>query len=162
MAHKRFEFDMPASVEVVFDTFHYHQWRARWDSLVSDTHVTDGAPCPYVGAISENTGGGLLRTLSMRTQFVKFDRPRIAAAAMLGHSFPFSKWAATMQHNRIDDHRSTMIYTYTFHVAPRSIGWLFEPIVQLIFNWQTRRRFGRMRKFLARHSAEVEQWQRPQ
>jgi hypothetical protein len=162
LAHKRFMFDMPASAEVVFDTFHYHQWRARWDSLVSDTHVTDGAPCPYVGAISENTGGGVLRSLAMRTQFVAYDRPRIAAATMLGRSFPFSKWAAAMQHQRIDDNRSTMIYTYTFRVGPRSIGWLLEPIVQLVFNWQTRRRFGRMRRFLAAHAAEVKQWQRMQ
>jgi hypothetical protein len=160
LAHKRFTFDMPASAEVVFDTFHYHQWRARWDSLVSDTHVTDGAPCPYVGAISENTGDGLLKALSMRTQFVTFDRPKIAAATMLGSSFPFTKWAATMQHSRVDDHRSTMIYTYTFHVGSRSIRWLLEPVVQLIFNWQTRRRFGRMRTFLAANAAEVEQWQR--
>jgi hypothetical protein len=151
---------MTASVEVVFDTFHYHQWRARWDSLVSDTHVTSGAPCPYVGAISENTGGGLLRNLSMRTQFVTFDRPRIAAATMLGRSFPFRKWAATMQHSRIDDRRSTLIYTYTFHVGPRWLDWLLEPIVQFVFDRQTRRRFARMQQFLATQAEEVQQWQR--
>jgi hypothetical protein len=153
---------MPASAEVVFDTFHYHQWRARWDSLVSDTHVTDGAPCPYVGAISENTGGGLLQALSMRTQFVTFDRPRIAAATMLGRSFPFTKWAASMQHSRIDDHHSIMIYTYTFRAGPPLIDWMLEPVVKIVFNWQTRRRFERMRVFLAAHATEVEQWQRTQ
>ena len=61
MTHRRFEFDMPAPSDVVFDAFHYHVWRARWDSLVSDTRVVGGAPCPFVGAETENAGGGLLR-----------------------------------------------------------------------------------------------------
>lgn len=159
MAHRRFEFEMPASAEVVFDTFHYHQWRARWDTLVDATHVIGDAPCPFVGAVTENSGGGMLRGLSMRTQFVSYDRPRIAAASMLGSSFPFTKWAASMQHDAIDDQRSVMVYTYTFHAGPAVIGWLIEPVVKLIFDWQTRRRFACMRAFLASNANEIVQWQ---
>ncbi len=162
MAHKRFEFDMPASVEVVFDAFHHHYWRARWDSLVNATHVIGGAPCPFVGAITENAGGGLLRGLSMRTQFISYDRPRLAAATMLGRSFPFTCWAASMQHTSINSQRSVMIYTYTFHAGPATIRWLVEPVVKLIFDWQTRQRFVRMRDFLAIHANAVEQWQQTQ
>ena len=33
MVHERFEFEMPASCEVVFDAFHFHRWRCEWDSL---------------------------------------------------------------------------------------------------------------------------------
>lgn len=84
MPHKKLQFPMPASEAVVFDAFHYHLWRARWDSLVSATHVLGGAPCPFIGAVTENTGAGALRGLSMRTQFVSYDRPRVAAAAMIG------------------------------------------------------------------------------
>src|SRR5262245_17402963 len=98
MARHRLEFPMPATAEVVFDAFHYHEWRRRWDSLVSATHVEGDAPCPFVGAVSENTGRGFLRGLSMRTRFVSFDRPRVAAASMLGRSFPFARWAASMRH----------------------------------------------------------------
>jgi hypothetical protein len=159
MAHRRFQFEMPASSEVVFDTFHYHQWRLRWDSLVDDTRVMDGAPCPYAGAVTENSGGGLLKALSMRTQFVSFDRPRNAAAAMLGTSFPFRQWAASMQHKSIDDRRSLIIYTYTFRAGPRGLSWLVEPIVRVIFDWQTRRRFRRMHEFLVRNAHEVAAWQ---
>ncbi|TAK89853.1 MAG: hypothetical protein EPO06_10575 [Burkholderiaceae bacterium] len=162
MAHRRFEFDMPAPVEVVFDAFHYHHWRARWDSLVNATHVLGGAPCPFVGAITENAGGGMLRGLSMRTQFVSYDRPRVAAASMLGRSFPFMQWAASMQHKPIGPRSSIMIYTYTFQTGPTTLRWLIEPITQWIFDWQTRRRFERMRAFLARHVQDVEQWQRTQ
>jgi len=160
MVHERFEFDMPAPREVVFDAFHYHRWRARWDSLVDATHVIGGAPCPYVGAITENSGGGMLRGLAMRTRFISFDRPRVAAAAMQGRSFPFVRWAASMRHRSQMPGRSLMIYTYSFEAGPTGLRWLVEPITKRIFDWQTRKRFARMRAFLALHASEVVAWQR--
>jgi hypothetical protein len=159
MVHNRFEFDMPASAEAVFDVFHFHEWRSRWDSLVDATHVIGGAPCPYVGAVTENSGGGWLRGLAMRTQFISFDRPRVAAATMRGQSFPFVRWSASMRHRAISDDHSVMIYTYSFTAGPRALRWLMEPVTQRIFDWQTRRRFSRMRDFLASHRSEVRSWQ---
>lgn len=159
MAHRRLEFSMPASQAVVFDAFHYHQWRSRWDSLVSDTRVQGGAPCPFVGAVTENTGGGLLRGLSMRTQFVSYDRPRLAAASMVGRSFPFRRWAASMQHRTVGPQQSLLVYTYTFEVGPSVLRWLMAPVVEWIFHRQTNRRFARLRDFLASHADEVERWQ---
>jgi hypothetical protein len=159
MAHRKLEFAMPANEAVVFDAFHYHLWRARWDSLVSATHVLGGAPCPFVGAVTENTGAGALRGLSMRTKFVSYDRPRVAAASMIGQSFPFTKWAASMRHRCIGPQRSVLIYTYSFEAGPAWLRWLLTPVVDGIFIWQTRRRFARLQDFLAQHAAEVERWQ---
>jgi hypothetical protein len=159
MAHNRLEFIMPARADVVFDAFHYRVWRRRWDSLVSDTRVVGGAPCPSVGAVTENTGGGWLRALSMRTQFVSYERPRLAAAAMLGRSFPFARWAASMRHRPLEGGGSLMIYTYSFETAPRALHWLMEPLVRRIFERQTRKRFARLQRFLAGNAAQVEAWQ---
>jgi hypothetical protein len=153
---------MPASAEAVFDAFHYHHWRMRWDSLVSDTYVVGGAPCPFVGAITHNAAAGLLRGLSMRTQFISFDRPRLAAATMVGQSFPFTRWAASMRHQAAGPGQSMMVYTYSFEVAPHFFRWIIGPFVEAMFYWQTRRRFARLRDFLAQFSGEVEAWQKTQ
>lgn len=118
MVHERFEFPMPASAEVVFDAFHDHRWRQRWDSLVHATHVLGGSPTPFVGAETSNAGGGLLRPLSMRTRFISCQPGKVAAATMLG------------------------------------------PMTKLVFDWQTRKRFLRMQRFLSTHAPEVEAWQR--
>lgn len=150
---------MPASEAIVFDAFHYHLWRARWDSLVSATHVLGGAPCPFVGAVTENAGAGALRGLSMRTQFVSYDRPHVAAASMLGQSFPFTRWAASMRHRAAGPQQSVLIYTYTFEVGPSWLRWVMAPLVECIFSWQTRRRFARLHDFLLLHAADVERWQ---
>jgi hypothetical protein len=159
MTHRKLEFPMPANEFVVFDAFHHHYWRARWDSLVSATHVLGGSPSPFVGAITENTGAGALRGLSMRTQFVSYDRPLVAAATMLGYSFPFTRWAASMRHRATGFQESMLIYTYNFEVGPTALRWMMEPIVGWIFDWQTKRRFTRLRDFLKLHASEVEAWQ---
>lgn len=159
MIHHKLEFTMPAPAAVVFDAFHYHQWRHRWDSLVSATAVVGGAPCPYVGAVTENTGGGWMRGLSMQTRFVSFDRPHLAAATMVGTSFPFSRWAASMRHKEIDGQTSLMVYTYTLDVTPRWLAWILRPVVQRVFVHQTRKRFLRLQAFLAVHTHEVLAWQ---
>jgi len=160
VAHQRIEFPMPCSEVIVFDAFHHHRWRMRWDSLVSATHVVGGAPCPFVGAVTENVGAGALRGLSMRTQFVSYDPPRVAAAAMLGRSFPFTRWAASMRHRATGPNESLLIYTYSFQVGPTVLRWFLEPIVKWIFDWQTRRRFERLQSFLKLHADDVALWQR--
>jgi hypothetical protein len=160
MVHDRFEFHMPAPADVVFDAFHYHAWRMRWDSLVEATHVIGDAECPYVGAVTQNAGGGLLKGLTMTTQFISFDRPRVAAAAMQGESFPFRRWAASMRHKPLPDGTSIMTYAYSFEVKPQALRWVLAPATKLVFDWQTRKRFARMRSFLERHSAEIAAWQR--
>jgi len=162
MAHQRFEYPMPASAAVVFDAFHYHVWRSRWDSLVRNTRVVGGAPCPSVGAITENQGRGWLGGVAMRTQFVSYDRPRVAAARMLGVSFPFRRWAASMQHRAVGEHHSVLIYTYTLEAGPPAWRWLIEPVVEWVFIRQTHRRFARLQRFLQAHANDVAQWQRTQ
>jgi hypothetical protein len=159
MAHRTFEFHMPAHESVVFDAFHYHFWRSRWDSLVSATHVIGGAACPYVGAITQNAGGGALRGLSMQTQFISFDRPNLAAAAMVKQSFPFTRWAASMRHRATGTNQSVLIYTYTFEAGPPILRRLLEPVVKFAFDWQTTRRFLRLQQFLKQHAQEVVEWQ---
>lgn len=159
MAHRKLEFLMPAPASVVFDAFHYHEWRMHWDSLVSRTRVRNGSPCPSVGAVSENTGGGLLRALSMTTRFVTYDPPTLAAATMVGRSFPFSRWAASMRHVDVEDGRSLLIYTYTFDVAPVALARVMEPVVDRYFRQATEKRFMRLQTFLEAKGQDVQVWQ---
>ena len=159
MVHDRFEYEMPAPAEVVFDAFHYQSWRHRWDSLVHATHVLGGAPCPFVGAVTQNSGGGLLRPLAMQTRFVSYEPARLAAATMVGSAFPFVRWAASMRHRPLAGDRSVMVYTYSFECGPRILRWALEPVVKRVFDWQTHRRFARMRSFLQAHAHEVRAWQ---
>lgn len=157
MTRHRLEFPMAASASVVFDAFHYHAWRQRWDTLVRATHVLGGAPCPFVGAITENAGAGWLSGLAMRTQFISYARPHLAAAQMVGRSFPFVRWAASMRHRDLGSDSSLMVYAWSLDtVAPRA---LIRPIAEGIFRRQTQRRFARLQAFVREHRREIEAWQ---
>ncbi len=162
MAHQKMTFPMPARADIVFDAFHYHEWRRQWDSLVRRTSVESGAPCPSVGATTENLGAGALRALSMRTQFVSYDRPVVAAAAMVGRSFPFTQWAASMRHQEVGTNQSLLVYTYTFQVGPSPLRFVLEPAVDWIFVRKTRQRFQRLAQFLASRAADIADWQQAQ
>lgn len=162
MAHKKMIFPMPARADIVFDAFHYHEWRRQWDSLVRRTSVENGAPCPSVGATTENLGAGALRALTMRTQFVSYDRPVLAAAAMVGHSFPFTQWAASMRHQENGPNQSLLIYTYTFQVRPTPLRAVLDPTVDWIFTQKTRQRFQRLAQFLTNRANDIAAWQQEQ
>ncbi len=98
----------------------------------------------------------------MSTVFISYERPRVAAARMVGRSFPFASWAASMRHRPEGHGHSMLLYTYSFEVFPRMLAPLLQPIVQQVFDRQTRRRFAHLRDFLAGHAAEVEAWRSAQ
>jgi Polyketide cyclase / dehydrase and lipid transport len=160
MRHRRLEFPMPATAAVVFDAFHHLHWRFRWDSLVRAADVDGGHAEPFVGAVSNNRGAGWLRGLSMTTEFITYDRPRVAAANMVGRSFPFRRWAASMRHQALADGTSLMIYTYSIETGPLALRWFSDALIGWTFDHQTRRRFARLHDFLATHANDVEAWQR--
>jgi hypothetical protein len=57
----------------------------------------------------------------MRTRFVSFERPHLAAATMTERSFPFEQWAASMRHRALQPDRSLLIYTYSLRVSPAAL-----------------------------------------
>ena len=65
-----------------------------------------------------------------------------------------------MKHEPAGAGQSVMIYTYTIETGPPMLCWLMAPIVDRIFQRQTRKRFACMRDFLLVHRAEIEAWQR--
>lgn len=160
MPTERLEFDMPAEAAVVFDAFHVQRWRVQWDSLVSRTEIDGGLDCPQVGLETRSCGAGLLRGVVMRTRFLSFDRPRVAAAVMVGMAFPFSRWAASMRHRAGPaPGRSVLIYTVSFDVQPRWLAGAARPVVRSVFRRQTQRRFARLRRFLEAQAPAVRAWQ---
>ena len=98
----------------------------------------------------------------MRTQFVSYDRPVVAAAAMVGRSFPLTQWAASMRHQAQGPHQSLLIHTYTFQVGPATLRTVMEPVVDWVFVREKRQRFKRLAQFLAIRAADIADWQQTQ
>ena len=67
-----------------------------------------------------------------------------------------------MRHKDLENGQFVLLYTYTFEVGPRWIAWIIRPFVERIFEYQTRKRFGRLSTYLASHTQEITRWQQEQ
>ncbi len=156
MARRHLILTMPGSAVDAFEAFHNHEKRLLWDTLLSSAHVEGGGTHPYVGAITANTGRGWMRSLRLRTQFVTYRPPEIAAAASVHPSGLIEFWAASMRHRDIEAGRSELIYTFSIRLR-RSLR-IFDPLAAWIFERESQRRFAAMADYLSRiaHEAAID------
>lgn len=136
------------SSEIVFDLLHDYRRRLEWDTLLREAFVEQDAE-PATGAIAVCTGHWYVGGLSLRTVYVSFDRGKVAAVKMLNRPWPFDRWAASIRHEPLEGGRSRVTYTYNFTARPRLLAFVIEPILALVFRWETRRRLRALQRRLA-------------
>jgi polyketide cyclase/dehydrase/lipid transport protein len=156
MAHGSVSEEMPASCSEVFDLLHDYDQRLKWDTLLSAAYLTDGYTRAELGATSVCVGRGRLGRIALKTVYVTFDRPRIAAVKMVNSPPLLGSWAASIRHEDIGPDTSRLTYTWTFTARPWWLAWLMEPWMGCIFHWETRKRLGALRAFLKRRSHSLE------
>jgi hypothetical protein len=146
--HGRLEFLMPAPSADAFEAFFNHEVRLRWDTLLHVTYVEGGGTHPYVGAISTNRGRGWKSGMVMRTRFMVYDPPRLASAEMVEPTGVFELWAASMRFRDRSEGNCDLIYTYAIRLRPKWAAVLFGWAGNILFAWETRRRFKAMADYL--------------
>jgi CDP-glycerol glycerophosphotransferase (TagB/SpsB family) len=85
----------------------------------------------------------------------KLEFPMPAGVTVVFDAFHYSCW----HHQNAGAGQSLLIYTYSFEVGPKPLAWVISPFAKLVFEWQTRRRFARLRKFLSLNAADMAKWQ---
>jgi Polyketide cyclase / dehydrase and lipid transport len=140
---------MPAPATVVFALLHDYERRLSWDTLLSACWLENGATVAGKGVVSVCVGRWSLGGLALKTEYVSFEPGKVAAVKMLNQPPFFGTWAASIRHESLDDHRSRVTYTYNFTARPRWLAWALEPVMALVFRWETRRRLAALRAYLA-------------
>ena len=113
--------ELPADCDTVFDLVHDYDRRLQWDTLLREAFVEGGRPA----------GKG-----------------EVAAVKMVNRPPLFERWAASIRHERTGEHRSRIVYTYNFAARPRWLASVLEPILAVVFRWETRRRLRALRTAL--------------
>src|SRR5262249_16880582 len=103
-------------------------------------YLVDGYTRAEKGAVSVCVGRRALGRLPLKTVYISFDPPRVAAVKMVNSPPFFATWAATIRHEDLGPDRSRIRYTYHFTARPRWLRWLLEPIMSLVFARETKRR----------------------
>lgn len=148
MVHARVSEELPASCEAAFDLVHDYRRRLEWDTLLSRAYVEGDVPAGE-GAIAVCSGRWFIGGLTLRTVYVSFTRGEVAAVKMIDRAPFFDRWAASIRHEPVGEGRSRITYTYNFRARPRLLAWLLEPILAIVFRWETKKRLRALRRKLS-------------
>jgi hypothetical protein len=150
MHHGSVSGQMPACSREVFDLLHDYDRRLEWDTLLSAAYLADGHERAELGATCVCVGRQVLGRIALKTIYVTFERPRLAAVKMVNAPPLFGSWAASIRHDDLGPASSRLTYTWSFAARPRWLAWLLEPIMGRIFQWETRKRLRGLRNYLGR------------
>lgn len=140
---------LPASADDAFDLVHDYGRRLEWDTLLRAAYLTDGHREAGLGVTSVCVGRRALGGVALATRYVSFRRGKVAAVEMLRPTFLFARWAASIRHGEIGPRESRITYTYSFAARPRWLSWLLEPILAIVFRWETSKRLRALRRHFA-------------
>lgn len=149
MAHGEVSEVIPAPSHAVFDLIHDYSRRLEWDTLLRAAYLTDGYTIAQKGATSVCVGRWSLGGIALKTIYVTFERPSLAAVKMVNQPPFFQAWAASIQHQDISPSESQITYKFQFTSRPRIVRFMLDPIMGRVFFWETRRRLQALKAYFS-------------
>jgi hypothetical protein len=116
---------------------------------LSKAYLDDGFVRAEKGASSVCVGRRWLGGIALKTVYVVFERPRVAAVKMVNAPPFFATWAASIRHEALGPDRSRVVYVWTVTARPGWLRWLLEPVMNRVFRWE----IGKRLRALARRFA---------
>jgi ribosome-associated toxin RatA of RatAB toxin-antitoxin module len=150
MAHGQASEIIPSPSHAVFDLVHDYTRRLEWDTLLQAAYLDGGDAVADKGVTAVCVGRRSLGGIALRTVYVSFDRPKVAAIKMVNAPAFFRSWAASIRHENISDHESRITYQFHFATKPRILQFILDPIMERVFLWETRRRLRALKAFFMR------------
>jgi polyketide cyclase/dehydrase/lipid transport protein len=151
MAHGEVSEIIPAASHVAFDLIHDYKRRLEWDTLLQAAYLDGGDAVAGKGVTAVCVGRKSLGGIPLRTVYVSFDRPKVAAVKMINAPAFFKSWAASIRHEYISDQESRIIYRFHFVTKPRALRFVLDPIMKRLFLWETRKRLRALKAFFTRN-----------
>jgi hypothetical protein len=148
MAHGEVSAIIPASSQEVFDLLHDYNRRLEWDTLLQAAYLEDGYLLADKGVTAVCVGRASLGGLVLKTVYVTFERPRLAAVKMVNKPPFFQSWAASIRHQDVSVNESRITYTFHFTTRPRFLGFILDRLIKKIFVWETKKRLQALANFL--------------
>ncbi|MCI0396476.1 MAG: SRPBCC family protein [Chloroflexi bacterium] len=147
MAHGEVSELIPAPSHLVFDLLHDYTRRLEWDTLLQAAYLDDGHTVAGKGVTSVCVGRRSLGSIALKTVYVTFNPPTLAAVKMVNAPPFFQSWAASIHHADISEHESRITYKFHFTTKPRFLEFLLDPLMKRVFLWETRKRLRALQAF---------------
>ncbi len=136
-----------ATAGEVFDLIHDYKRRLEWDTLLQKAYLEPEFDEAKVGAISVCQGRPILGGFALRTEYITFQKGKVAAIKMLNRPPFFDTFAASIKHQDLSDGKSEVVYTFSFTAKPKWLQFILHPIMSQIFAWETRKRLQALKEF---------------
>lgn len=150
MAHGEVSEILPVPSEAAFDLIHDYGRRLEWDTLLRAAYLEGGHLAAAEGVTSVCVGRRSLGSIALKTVYVTFRRPTLAAVKMVNAPAFFHSWAASIHHEDISAGTSRITYKFHFTTKPRWLRFVLDPLMGRVFAWETRRRLRTLGAYLAR------------
>ena len=147
MPHGRVTAIIPAPAPQVFELLHDYSRRLEWDSLLQAAYLVEPWKEAGLHAVSVCKGKTLLGGIALKTEYVAFQPPELAAVKMLNRPLFFETFAASIRHTELPDGASQIEYTYTFTARPKWLRWLLHPLMGAIFRIETQKRLRSLARY---------------
>ena len=151
MAHGEVSEVIPARSEVAFDVLHDYSRRLEWDTLLRAAYLEDGHLVAAKGVTSVCVGRRSLGGMALKTVYVTFHRPTLAAVKMVNSPPLFQSWAASIHHEDVSGDRSRITYKFHFTTKPRWLRFILDGVMEKVFVWETKKRLQALGAYLARN-----------
>ena len=138
---------IPAPAEEVFALVHDYERRLEWDTLLREAYLEPEFPAAQCGAISVCRGKLILGGFALRTQYISFEKGKVAAVKLLNQPPFFDSFAASIRHRIVGANQSEVIYKVNFNAKPRWLRPILQPIMRVVLEWETRKRLKALKKF---------------
>ena len=143
-----------APASEVFALLHDYRRRLEWDTLLQEAYLEPEFEKAERGAISVCRGRPILGGFALRTEYISFEKGKVAAVKMLNQPPFFETFAASIRHIEINENTSEVIYKVNFSAKPYWLGVILHPLMRRIFVWETRKRLKSLKKYFAQTRVE--------
>ncbi len=92
--------------------------------------------------------------IAMETEYVSFQRGKVAAVRLTNTPPLFQNFAATITHETTGVNQSQTTYIYNFHAKPAGLAWLLEPIMNCMLRRETHARLAALKRYLESEGIE--------
>ncbi|MFQ5903417.1 MAG: SRPBCC family protein [Candidatus Binatia bacterium] len=132
----------------VFDLIHDYGRRLEWDTLLRKAQLLHGAEKAAKGVRSLCVGKWVVGGIALETEYVSYERGKVAAVKMTNHPLFFGTFTATLRHESLNDSQSKVTYIYNFRAKPKWMAWLFEPIMNYLLLKEIKSRLKALKNFM--------------
>ena len=139
--------EISINAKAAFDFIHDYEIRLDWDSMLSEARLLDGATRGAEGVTTRCVGNWKCLWLPIEAVYVTHKPGKVAAVKMTNRPPFFAKFAATIQHDDLDNGCSRVTYIYNFESKPRWAAWLLEPIMKFCLKREVNHRLQALKLF---------------